>query len=295
VVEKSRIIRLRAPAKINLSLHILSRRPDGYHELSTRMQKLELYDEITLVKRHQQRITLTCSAPDVPDDESNLAWKAAAVFLDALPGTGMDGVDIDLTKNIPVAAGLGGGSSDAGTVLKGLNILFEADFSEQQLINMAKQLGADVPFFATEYNAVLAAGVGEKLIGVDSLKDCHIILVNPGFSVSTRWAYENFALTRADKTFKRKSFQKHSDISFQLNDLHNDLEKVTIERYPQVQELKEMLSEAGAAGVLMSGSGPTVFGIFQEKNGLSRFDLDSIVADLCLQYGKKVFITKALI
>ena len=205
-------ITLKAPAKINLTLHILARRSDGYHELLTRMQKLDLADEITLVSRQQPGISLSCSAAGVPEDESNLAWKAAAAFFNEIFPDGKYGVDIHLTKNIPVAAGLGGGSSDAGTTLKGLNSLFQAGLSEQKLIEMARPLGADVPFFASNHNAVLATGVGEKMVGVDSLKDCRVILVNPGFSVSTRWAYENYTLTRAEKTFKKESFHDYRNL-----------------------------------------------------------------------------------
>lgn len=289
---KSGTIKLKAPAKINLTLHILGRRPDGYHELSTRMQKLDLSDEITLVLREKPGISLNCSAAGVPEDDSNLAWKAAEAFFRKVSPGGGYGVGIHLVKNIPVAAGLGGGSSDAGTILKGLNILFKAGLSEQQLVDMARPLGADVPFFATDYNAVLATGVGERMIGVDSLKDCRVILVNPGCSVSTRWAFENYALTRVDKTFKKKSFQKNPADPFCLSELHNDLEKVTVRRYPVIYELKEKLAESGAVGVLMSGSGPTVFGIFQEVGGVSEIDLNMIATDLRGQYGEKVFITQ---
>lgn len=287
-------IQLNAPAKINLSLHVLGRRQDGYHELLTRMQKLDLSDEITLVVREQPGISLHCSAAGVPEDDSNLAWKAVAAFLKKVPLARKYGIDVHLVKNIPVAAGLGGGSSDAGTILKGLNALFAAGLSEQQLIDLAKPLGADVPFFATDYNAVLATGVGEKMIGVDSLNHCWVILVNPGFSVSTRWVFENYTLTRTDKTFKKGSLQKNMVHSFHLSELYNDLEKVTARRYPAINELKEKLIGMGASGVLMSGSGPTVFGIFQEKEGMSELELNRITTALRHQYEGHVFLTQAV-
>ena len=290
-MDRVNMITLQAPAKINLTLHILGKRADGYHELSTRMQKVSLADEITLSLRHRPGICLSCSTKEVPDDASNLAWKAAALFLKTFFAGREMGVAIRLNKKIPVAAGLGGGSSDAGTVLKGLNSLLDAGVSEERLLELAGSLGADVPFFVTDHGAVLATGVGEKMTGVTSLENCSILLVNPGFSVSTRWVYENYTLTRADKTFKRESFQKNPVDFFHLNALHNDLEKVTLRRFPQIQEIKEVMTRMGAAGVLMSGSGPTVFGIFRESGGKSDYNLKAIAATFQRQYGEKVFIT----
>ena len=284
-------IKLRAPAKVNLTLHVLRRRADGYHELLTRMQKLDLSDEITLVARNQPGISLTCRANGVPEDESNLAWKAAAAFLKEMSTTNRYGVDIGLVKKIPVAAGLGGGSSDAGTILKGLNILFKAGYSEQQLVEMAKPLGADVPFFATDYNAVVATGIGEKMTAVESLAGCRLILINPGFFVSAGWAYENYTLTRAGKTFKKICFQKTIDKAFQCSDLHNDLEDVTVKHYPIIAEIKNELRDAGATGVLMSGSGPTVFGIFCNSGRIGGYELDGLAAGLRSRYGDNVFVT----
>lgn len=285
-------IRLKAPAKINLNLHILSKRPDGYHELSTRMQKLELSDDVELVRRSRPGISIECNESVVPGDQSNLAWRAAEVFWAETSGCEECGVGIQLRKNIPVAAGLGGGSSDAGAVLKGLNILFEKRMAEEKLIRMAKMLGADVPFFVTDYNAVVATGVGDRMVEVDSLEGCRVILLNLGISVSTRWAYENFALTRASKTFKKGGFRNTTVGSFPLQDMYNDLEQVTIKRHPEIGEVKKTMLALGAEGAMMSGSGPTVFGVFREISGKRSSDFEMIAKELKSRYGGKVFVTK---
>ncbi len=275
---------------MNLTLYILAKRPDGYHELETRMQKLDLSDEITLSIRKQAGISLSCTDPEVPEDESNLAWKAADAFFRSVSRSDDCGVHIHLVKNIPVAAGLGGGSSDAGTVLKGLNILFQTGLSQEKLLELARPLGADVPFFAHDETAVVATGIGEKMDVVEPLGKCDVLLVNPGFSVSTRWVYENYTLTTTDKTFKDVGFKKKHR-QFHFSELYNDLEKVTVKSYPVINEIKQTLTGFGADGVLMSGSGPTVFGIF-ENTKISQFQLEDVVVKLKKLYGENVFLTK---
>ncbi|MCK5192641.1 MAG: 4-(cytidine 5'-diphospho)-2-C-methyl-D-erythritol kinase [Desulfobulbaceae bacterium] len=281
---------LSAPAKINIFLKVLSKRPDGYHELVSWMQKLSLYDLITL-HATASGITLQCPESSIPDDESNLAYKAAELFFQETSVTG--GVDIVLKKKIPVAAGLGGGSSDAASILNGLNEMFFTRLGEKTLMGMASRLGADVPFFVAEDSSSWAAGVGEKLIKKEPMADCWIILVNPGFSVSTKWVYDNFALTsevnpdiltrfteavnasvgQREMLFSeaagllqgKQGIFSASDSRFKPDQLYNDLEKVTVSRYPELAELKSRLLDANAIGALMSGSGPTVFGVFEEK------------------------------
>ncbi len=289
-MEPSTTIRLWAPAKVNLSLHILAKRADGYHELETRMQKLDIFDEITLLKRQQPGIGLSCSDPEVPEDETNLAWKAADMFFKSVSEAQLSGVDIVLKKNIPVAAGLGGGSSDAGTVLKGLNELFGTNKAVEELIEMGRLLGADVPFFVVDDSAVVATGIGDQMSAVEPFEDCVFILVNPGFSVSTRSVYENYTLTTADKTFKNARFEKKR-APFHVNQLHNDLEWVTVKQYPVIDEIKKTLIGLGADGALMSGSGPTVFGIFKGAHRVQT-RLDDAAARLRRLYGDKVYITK---
>ena len=258
---------LRAPAKVNLSLRILGRRPDGYHDLDTVMQKVDICDEITLKITDEPGIVLHCPDSDLPEDRSNIVWRAAEAFL-AVCKCEKEGVDITLQKNIPIAAGLGGGSSDAGTVLTGLNRLLEAGFSTAELIALARPLGADVPFFVTDHGAVRAEGIGDRMIAVQSLQNCTLVLVNPGFSVSTRWVYEKYALTMASKESKLCDSQKKMDPLLPYAG-KNDLEQVTISSYPEIELLKQDLLSLGATSVLMSGSGPTVFGILDRKSVVS--------------------------
>ncbi|WP_457574549.1 4-(cytidine 5'-diphospho)-2-C-methyl-D-erythritol kinase [Desulfolithobacter sp.] len=263
---------LPAPAKINLHLRIVGRREDGYHLLSTLMQKIDLADEVTL--RPGDGIMLRCPDSDLPEDASNLAWQAAELFRQTmgarLPAT--FGVEITLKKNIPVAAGLGGGSSDAAAVLLGLDRLFGTSCTREELIDMGVRLGADVPFFVIPEAAAWASGIGEVLEAAPVLEETLILLVNPGFSVSTRWAFETFALTAPKNIFNLTSSQNKSQLqpvenrdSFRVRDsgdLVNDLETVTITRYPEIQTIKERLVRGGAVGAMMSGSGATVFGLF---------------------------------
>lgn len=281
-----------APAKINLFLKITGRRQDGYHLLSTWMQKLTLADEITL-SPCLTGIEFSCTEDNLPKDENNLAYKAAILFYEK---TGIkSGVKIKLVKKIPIAAGLGGGSSDAAAVLTGLNRLFSAALSESELMELALALGADVPFFVSGLNAAIATGIGEKLTQTDPLQNCLVVLVNPGFPVPTKWVYETFdsmqpvnlALTSGNNPYilgpkiDRVAFAKM---------LFNDLERVTISRYPEISKIKNELLSAGADGVLMSGSGPTVFGIF--------FDFDKgtqIAMNLQKKYLNGVFYTEPVL
>lgn len=281
---------LRAPAKVNLSLRILGRRPDGYHDLDTVMQKLDLCDVVTLTLTDEPGIALHCPDSDLPEDCSNIVWRAAETFL-AVCEWGKGGVDITLEKNIPVAAGLGGGSSDAGTVLAGLNRLFGAGFSVEKLIAIARPLGADVPFFVTDHGAVRAEGIGDRMYPVQSLKNCTVVLANPGFSVSTRWVYEKYALTMIAKDSKLCDCQKNMAHNLPCAG-GNDLERVTIYFYPEIEVLKQKLLNVGASSVLMSGSGPTVFGIFLDEHGGKSALVRQAVQVLQQQKGVKVFVTQ---
>lgn len=257
-----------APAKINLHLKILRRRDDGYHELNTVMAKLQLADTVDLDER-QAGIDLQCPESSLPEDERNLAYRAARQFFEK---TGINGgVRIRLRKNIPVAAGLGGGSSDAAAVLRGMNELFGLPLSLEDLKKMGKHLGADVPFFMQAEACCQAAGIGEILEPVKLESGYTVLLVNPGFSVSTRWAYENFALTTPVNTYilgrgwrdnaTDRLFSRHY-----LSGLTNDLESVTCVRYPEITSIKAQIKQNGALMALMSGSGPTVFGIFDDQH-----------------------------
>lgn len=287
-------ITLKAPAKINLCLSIVGKRADGYHEIDTLMQKIAL-DDLIRLKRGGSGIRLNCPGTDLPTDERNLVFRAALAFLQTT-GLGSDGtaggIDIVLEKKIPIAAGLGGGSSDAASVLHGMNTLFAAGLSNEDLQELAKPLGADVPFFVYDKPAAWATGIGEKLVAAQSLGNYHIVLVNPGFPVSTAWAYKNFALTSAGNTFilarGRRTDGDRADRRLAIpGGLYNDLEKVTIDRFPEIDSIKNTLQQDGAEGVLMSGSGPTVFGLFAEYDSAGRSFTRFVE-----EYGANVFMTK---
>ncbi len=288
----SRVVKLQAPAKVNLILHVLSRRPDGYHELETWMQKLDLYDEVTLEVKKDKGIELYCEENNVPEGCENLAWKAADTFFERGNLAKDYGAVIQLKKNIPIAAGLGGGSSDAGTVLKGLNAIFDNIFSLEELVEMSIGLGADVPFFATDYDAVIARGIGEVMVPVAPLENATFLLVNGGYPVSTRWVFENFALTRTDKDSRMTGSHELSLESLELTGMVNDLEEVTINRYPEIAKVKEILMASGAEKALMSGSGPTVFGVFSDKQKKQQ-KMCSVAGMLRKKYGAQVFIARS--
>ena len=256
-----------APAKINLFLRVIGRRPDGYHDIETRMQKLGLSDHLCIIPQNEG-ISLSCPGIDLPEDETNLAFKAALSFY---KHTGIShGIKIDLEKKIPIAAGLGGGSSDAAAVLKGMNKLFSTGLDSESLADMARSLGADVPFFVSDFQAADATGIGDRLLEIQGLNNFSVVLVNPGFPVSTKWVYENFALTTPGNPYMLASgsdpdaesgrYPRGEDFS----GFFNDLESVTISMYPEVGRIKEQLLTDGARSALMSGSGPTVFGLFAD-------------------------------
>lgn len=252
---------LEAPAKINLFLQVVGKRPDGYHNLISLMCAVGLHDRVSL-SAGGSGIRIACSEPGVPADDTNLACRAARVFQKALGR--QDGVHITLEKRIPVAAGLGGGSSDAAVVLKGLNRLYENPFSEQALMEMGLSIGADVPFFIFG-KAAVARGVGEILEACVGIAPFHVLLVCPRLSVSTAAVYKklNLGLTKYEKKLKCSDFRAgNSDV---VHRLQNDLETVTLSEYPIVGKAKQALLNHGAAGALMSGSGPAVFGLFLDQ------------------------------
>lgn len=285
---------LNAPAKINLFLHVVGKRPDGYHNLITWMQKIDLCDVITLELSSGNGIILNSNSSEIPLDRSNLAVRAAEVFFSASSNVAGCALTMNLEKKIPMGAGLGGGSSDAGTVLKGLNILFENEFSETELIVMARSLGADVPFFVVDHAAVIAEGIGDVMKPVESLENVTFILVNPNIFVSTAWVFQNLTLTRAKKNSKLSCFQKCDAVSLSLDLMHNDLEQVTSKRHSEIDQIKKTLLTVGASRVLMSGSGSTVFGVFPNTGKLIGVEMTRIVEKIQQQYGEKVFLCSAI-
>ncbi|QEM68029.1 4-(cytidine 5'-diphospho)-2-C-methyl-D-erythritol kinase [Geobacter sp. FeAm09] len=256
---------LQAPAKVNYRLDVIRRRPDGYHDLRMVMQRVNLCDAITITLTGTPGILVTCGKNGVPDGPGNIAWKAAKALLDlADPG---EGAVIDIAKNIPVAAGLGGGSSDAATVLMGMNELLGLGLSEQRLMEIGLTLGADVPFFIFQKPA-LAEGVGEQLTPMPAMPAAWVLLVNPGVHVSTAWVYRSLQLTNREGLAKLPElFRSMEDV---CSILSNDLESVTIPAFPVIAEIREAMLREGAAGAMMSGSGPTVFGLFGDRESAER-------------------------
>ena len=255
-------MKILSPAKINLFLQVTGKRSDGYHELFTLMCRLDLYDVIHL-QFSARRIELKSDNPQLPLDETNLAHKAATLFLNKLDVA--DGLSIQIEKSIPVAGGLGGGSSNAASILMGLNQHYGFPFSRSELISMGLELGADVPFFIFQKPA-FASGVGEKLEAYPGPLPYHILLLNPGVEVSTTEVFGNLnlRLTKCKKIITKPSL-KQSGFDASLH-LCNDLESVTISKYPVIESLKKQLISHGALGALMSGSGPTVFGLFSDPH-----------------------------
>jgi 4-diphosphocytidyl-2-C-methyl-D-erythritol kinase len=254
-------MKINSPAKINLFLHITGKRPNGYHDIHSLMCGIALYDTLTL-DFAASRITVSCTHPAVPEDETNIAHRAAACFFDALGHSGAVGINIE--KRIPVAAGLGGGSSNAAGVLSGLNTHYGHPFSNRRLASLALSLGADVPFFIHQQPA-LATGVGESLEFFNGIQPYPVVLIRPEIQVSTADVYNNLNLGLTNCEQKLKSFPLNEGFN-PLCHLCNDLETVTISWYPEIADIKIALLDQGALGSLMSGSGPTVFGIFSDSD-----------------------------
>lgn len=252
---------MRVPAKINLWLEVIRKRSDGYHELASLMLPIDVCDRVELELRDGEGITLECDHPHVPKDSRNLAWLAAELLLEA---AGISrGVQIRIGKRIPVGAGLGGGSSNAGAVLVGLNQLLGEPLSMGQLGTLAVRLGADVPFFLRQRPA-LAKGVGEVLQTVQGVPAYPLVLIKPSLMVSTRWVYQSLKLTRGESRIKVSNLMARPWKPQEV--MENDLETVTLNEYPLLAQMKEWLLAQGALGALMSGSGPTVFGVFPDRS-----------------------------
>jgi 4-diphosphocytidyl-2-C-methyl-D-erythritol kinase len=256
-------IAMQAPAKINLGLVVLGKRPDGYHEIETVMQMVSLCDTLE-IEQSDGGIVLASDSSELPLGRENLVYRAAERLAREAGRT--PAVRIRLEKRIPVAAGLGGGSSDAAATLTGLNRLWGLDYPPEKLRALAEELGMDVPFFLFSPTA-LARGRGERLSPLTPPKPpLWMVLVNPRFRVSTPWAYEslNLGLTTKNKhiSMRRFSITTFEDARFPLE---NDLEGATLEAFPVLREIKESLRELGALAGLMSGSGPTVYGVFPNR------------------------------
>jgi len=275
-------ISLHAPAKINLRLDVLGKRPDGYHEIRTWMYPISLADELHIEKVSSAQITISCTHPDLPLGEENLVHRAAALFLkeQALSG----GAQIEIIKHIPLAAGLGGGSSDAAAVLKGMNILWNSNVPLDELMEMGAQIGADVPFFIFGKGAVMG-GRGERVMQPLPPLKLWMLLINPGLPLSTKQVYEQgkWGLTK-DRGGNRISLPPQ-DLEKMGTFLHNDLEGPALELIPTIGHIKECMLEAEASEVLMTGSGPTVFGLFAKESEAQR-----AARDLKMEEGWVTFV-----
>ena len=258
-------LQLKALAKINLGLDVLGRRENGYHDVRMIMQTIYLYDNVTLEKTEEEGMFLSTNLCYLPADNHNIAYQAAEMLMQefSLPG----GVRIHLEKHIPVSAGLAGGSSNAAAVLVGMNAMYDLGLSQQELMDRGVKLGADVPYCIMR-GTVMAEGIGEILTPLKPLPKCYVLIAKPGISVSTKMVYEKI---------DSREIENHPDIDGIIEGLNeqniekiaatmgNVLERVTIEEYPIIETIKDRMKEAGALNAMMSGSGPTVFGIFTSK------------------------------
>ena len=260
-------IRLKALAKINIGLDVLRRREDGYHDVKMIMQTVGIYDQICLNREKTPGIRVKTNLFYLPDNENNLVYKAAKLLMDEFSIE--DGVSIDLNKYIPVAAGMAGGSSDAASVLYGMNKMFSLGLSQDELMRRGVKIGADVPYCIMRGPA-LAEGIGEILTPLPPMPACFVLVAKPGISVSTKFVYENLHANDLRP-------EQHPDIDaaiagIRAGDLKataqamgNVLELVTAREYPVIEEIKNFMKKRGALNAMMSGSGPTVFGLFENK------------------------------
>ena len=260
-------ITLESYGKINLGLDVLYKRPDEYHELSTIMQEINLKDIIT-IKEIKEGIIIESNNNNIPLNNGNLAYKACELIKEKMNIN--KGLHINIHKEIPVAAGLAGGSSNAAVVLKGLNQLWDLGLTEEELREMGKELGADVPYCIMGGTAY-AGGIGEKLKPLKSFSGKNILLINPGIEISTEDVYGKLNLDQIEKMDMKNIIDaiEKNDIKFLSKNIKNTMEDVVIKEYPIIGEIKEDMISHGALGALMSGSGPTVFGIFDNEKILS--------------------------
>jgi len=263
-------INLKAMAKINLGLDVMRKREDGYHEVRMIMQSIHLYDKLCIAKMKRNGIFVETNLRFLPTNENNLVYKAAKLLMDEF---GIEqGILIRLQKYIPVSAGMAGGSTDAAAVLYGVNRLFRLGLSAEQLMERGVKIGADVPYCIMRGTA-LSEGIGEKLTPLPPMPPCHVLIAKPGISVSTKFVYENLNVPGLkfnpdiDGIIEAIREQDLKGVSALLS---NVLESVTIKEYPVIEDIKNFMKEHGALNAIMSGSGPTVFGLFGEERTAQR-------------------------
>lgn len=273
-------LKLEAYAKINLGLDVVRRLENGYHEVKMIMQTVSLSDFITIERERTPGIQVFTDTDELSAGEDNLVYKAAALLIDEFKIDG--GIKISLEKNIPIAAGLAGGSSDAAAVLRGMNKMFALDLSEEKLQVMGVKLGADIPYCVVG-GTYLSEGIGEKLTELASLPKCYVLLAKPDISVSTKWVYENLHLenlkSHPDIDAVKNAIMEHNIVKM-CGYLENVLESVTVNQYSVIADLKKSMTDRGALVSLMSGSGPTVFGIFNDKKTMRKCAQDILELNL---------------
>ena len=280
-------MKIKAYGKVNISLDVVGKREDGYHLLSMIMQNIDLYDEIE-VEKQECGIILECNKSYVPVDNRNLAYKAAEIFKERYDI--VDGVKIYIEKNIPVSAGLAGGSTDAAAVLKVMNKLFNVNATEEELMELGLKLGADIPY-CIHGGTALCEGIGEIITPIKPFRDKIVVLVKPAFGVSTKEVYKNFNLEKVKqhpKTAEIINAIENDDLNFVASNMKNLLENVTLRKHKILIKIKEEMNACGAINSMMSGSGPTVFAFFD----------DMLKAQRCFEKMKKkysdVFITRTI-
>ena len=281
-------IQLKALAKINLGLDVLRRREDGYHEVKMIMQTISLHDDLEIRRIKTPEIQVKTNLYYLPTNENNLVYKAAKLLMDEFGIK--EGVAIQLKKRIPVAAGMAGGSTDGAAVLWGMNQMYGLGLSRQELMERGVKLGADVPY-CVQRGTALAEGIGERLSVLPSMPKCTILIAKPGISVSTKFVYENLHANdlkpeQHPDVDSMIEAMKEKNLDLLCERMGNVLETVTIPAYPVIQEIKEHMMTCGAAGAMMSGSGPTVFGIFhspvQAKAAMKDLKVNGLAKQLYL-------------
>ena len=263
-------LRCKAYAKINIGLDVLRRLENGYHEVRMIMQTISLHDTITLKPCAPKGIILRTDRQELSVPEENLAYKAAKLMFEQYNLTG--GLDIELKKNIPIAAGLAGGSTDAAAVLRGINQLYDLCLTTDQLCEQGVKLGADVPYCICG-GTYLSEGIGEILTPEAPMPSCYVLVAKPPIQVSTKWVYENLhvdSLKRHPDIDGMLSALREQNLKMLTDKMENVLESVTIQKYPVIHEIKSLMEEYGAVKAMMSGSGPTVFGIFQTEEDMRK-------------------------
>lgn len=258
-------LQLKAYGKINLGLDVIRKRPDGYHDLDMIMQMVDVYDDIIIEKKAGEEIVVKADAAVLSNGKDNLAYMAAKMLFDEFGIK--SGVEITIHKRIPIAGGMAGGSSDCATTLIGINEMFNLGLSKQQLMERGVKLGADVPYCVLGGTAI-ARGIGEVLTPLPTPPQCHVIIAKPPISVSTAYVYGHI---RPDEITKRPDIEqmtlaiKEQDLNKLSDLLYNVMEEVTVSEYPVIEKLKSIMHEKGALNSIMSGSGPTVFGLFDDR------------------------------